>query len=102
MQETHPGSIPGLGRSAGEGISTHSSILAWEILWAEKPGGLQSTGVKHDLVTNTYTVLFIYWLHWVFVAARGISIVAESGGCSLVVVLGLLIVVASLVAEREF
>ena len=25
------GSIPGLGRSLGEGIATHSSTLAWEI-----------------------------------------------------------------------
>ena len=23
-------------------MATHSSILAWEILWTEKPGGLQS------------------------------------------------------------
>ena len=30
----------------------HSSILAWEILWTEEPGGLQSTGsqrVRQDL-----------------------------------------------------
>ena len=26
--------------------ATHSSILAWEILWAEEPGGLQSMGNK--------------------------------------------------------
>ena len=25
-------------------IATHSSILAWEILWTEEPGGLQSMG----------------------------------------------------------
>ena len=25
-------------------MATHSSILAWEIPWAEEPGGLQSTG----------------------------------------------------------
>ena len=25
-------------------IATHTSILAWEILWTEEPGGLQSTG----------------------------------------------------------
>ena len=23
-------------------MATHSSILAWEILWREEPGGLQS------------------------------------------------------------
>ena len=25
-------------------MATHSSILAWEILWAEEPGGLSSWG----------------------------------------------------------
>ena len=25
-------------------MTTHSSILAWEIPWTEKPGGLQSVG----------------------------------------------------------
>ena len=25
-------------------IATHSSVLAWRILWTEKPGGLQSMG----------------------------------------------------------
>ena len=32
-------------------MATHSSILAWRILWTEEPGGLQSTGsqrVGHD------------------------------------------------------
>ena len=46
------GSIPGLGRSPGEGNgNSHSSILAWKIPWTEEPGGLQSTGsqrVGHD------------------------------------------------------
>ena len=27
-----------------KGMTTHSSILAWRILWTEEPGGLQSTG----------------------------------------------------------
>ena len=45
------GWIPGSGRSPGEGIATHSSILAWRIPWTEEPGGLQSMGlqrVEHD------------------------------------------------------
>ena len=29
-----------------EGMATHSSILAWEILWTEEPGGLQSVGSR--------------------------------------------------------
>ena len=32
---------------------------------------------------NLYTFKFIYfWLHWVFVAARGLSLVVVSGGYS--------------------
>ena len=27
-----------------EGMATHSSILAWRILWTEEPGGLLSVG----------------------------------------------------------
>ena len=46
-------------------------------------------------------ILFTYfWLHWVLVAVHGLSQVVSSGGYSLVVVLGFLIVVASLVAEH--
>ena len=36
-------------------MATHFSILAWEILWMEEPGGLQSMGsqsVRHDLATK--------------------------------------------------
>ena len=34
-----------------KGMANHSSILAWKILWTEKPGGLQfmrSQRVRHD------------------------------------------------------
>ena len=37
-----PGSIPGWGKSPGEGNGNPLHILAREILWTEKPGGLQS------------------------------------------------------------
>ena len=36
-------------------MATHSSILAWEIPWTEKPGGPQSMGSQrgqHDLVAK--------------------------------------------------
>ena len=34
-------------------MATHSSILAWEILWTEEPGWLQSMGLQgHDFVTK--------------------------------------------------
>ena len=37
------------------GMTTHSSILAWEIPWTEEPDGLQSMEsqrIEHDLVTK--------------------------------------------------
>ena len=41
------GSIPGSGRTPGEGIGNpwQPSILAWEISCIKGPGGLQSTGL---------------------------------------------------------
>ena len=45
------GSIPGLGRSPGEGNATHSSVLAWRIPGMREPAGLPSMGwqrVGHD------------------------------------------------------
>ena len=35
------GSIPGSGRSLGEGNGNPLLILAWRIPWAEAPGGLE-------------------------------------------------------------
>ena len=32
-------------------METHSSILAWEMLWTEEPGKLQSMGVTKELDT---------------------------------------------------
>ena len=42
-----------------EEMATQSSILAWKIPWAEKPGGLQSTGVtksRTQLSACTHTL----------------------------------------------
>ena len=41
-------------------MATHSSVLAWRILWPEEPGGLWSIGsqrVRHDWATNTLSGL---------------------------------------------
>ena len=53
MLETQATWVRTLGQeeSLKEEMATHSSILAWEILWTEEPSGLQSMGsrrVKHD------------------------------------------------------
>ena len=51
MQETWVRS-PGREDPLEKGMATHSSILAWEILWTQESGGLQSMGssqrVGHD------------------------------------------------------
>ena len=41
MQETQVRSL-GWEDPLEKGLATHSSILAWETLWTEEPGGLQS------------------------------------------------------------
>ena len=49
------GSIPGWEGLLEKGMATHSSILAWRILWTEEPGGLQSMGLQragHDWMTH--------------------------------------------------
>ena len=45
IQETWVQS-PGWEDSLEEDMTTHSSILAWSILWTKKPGGLQSMGLQ--------------------------------------------------------
>ena len=54
MQETRVGSL-GREEPLEKEMATHSNTLAWEILWTEKPGGLQSMGsqrVGNDLATK--------------------------------------------------
>ena len=44
-------SIPGSGRSPGEGMAIHSSIFVWRIPWTVESGGLQFIGsqrVRHN------------------------------------------------------
>ena len=42
-----------------------------------------------------FIYLFYFWLHWVFVAGCGLSLVSQSGGYSLVMVPGLPVAAAS-------
>ena len=43
-------------------MATHSSILAWRILWTEELGGLQSTGRKESDMTERLHLHFMYIL----------------------------------------
>ena len=50
MRETWVQSL-GQEDSLEKGMATHSTMLAWRILWTEEPGGLRSMGsqrVRHD------------------------------------------------------
>ena len=62
MQEIQIQSL-GLEDPLEEGVGTHSTILAWEIPWTEKPSRLQSMGsqrVEYDLGTflNPCSLIF--------------------------------------------
>ena len=45
--------VPSLGQDdpLEKGMATHSSTLAWEILWTEEPGRLQSIGSQESDTT---------------------------------------------------
>ena len=51
MQETQIRSL-GQEDSLEKEMATHSSILAWRILWTEEPGRLQSMGSQKELDTT--------------------------------------------------
>ena len=48
MQETQETRVRSLGQedTLEEEMATHTSILAWKILWTEEPGGLRFMGPK--------------------------------------------------------
>ena len=64
-------------------MATHSSILAWRILWTEEPGGLQSMRsqrVGHDWASN----MFLFsWCRAQFLVV-GVPVVTAHGlsGCT--------------------
>ena len=51
MQEMPIGSLGGEDPLEKE-RATHSIILAWEIPWTEKPGGLESIGLQESDTTS--------------------------------------------------
>ena len=75
-------------------MATHSSILAWKILWTEEPGGLQSMGsqrVRHywacikkkrKRVWNISQVLLQkrwWWLFWASLVVQLVKICLQCG-----------------------
>ena len=51
-----PGLIPGSGRFPGEGMITHSTILAWRIPWTESLEGYTPQGQRESDMTGRVTV----------------------------------------------
>ena len=58
-----------------EEMTTHSSILAWEIPWTEEPGRLQSMGshrVRHNWSTNPHyehvarRICFVWFFAYIY------------------------------------
>ena len=45
-----------------EEMTTHSSILAWRIPWAEEPDGLQSMGRRESATTERLTLIHLFIL----------------------------------------
>ena len=54
MQETQVRSL-GWDYPLEKEMATHSSILAWEIPWTEKPGGLLIHGIRESDMTEQPT-----------------------------------------------
>ena len=62
MQEMQQMLVRSLGREdpLEEGMTSHSSILAWEIPWTEDPGGLQTMGSQRiDMTEHALTIYYI-------------------------------------------
>ena len=51
---------PRLGRTLEKEMATHSSILAWKILWTEETGGLQSMGLQSQTRLSVSSCLQSY------------------------------------------
>ena len=54
------GSIPGLGRSSGEGNGNTLHTLVWRIPWTEEPGGLKSTGSQSRTQLSDFAFTFLF------------------------------------------
>ena len=58
MQETHETWVWSLGWEdpLEKEMATHSSTIAWKILWTEEPGGLQSMGSQDRTQLSTHII----------------------------------------------
>ena len=86
MQERRVGSLGGED-SLEEEMTTHSSILAWKILWTEKPGRVQSLALQSQSQSqtclSTYAVLFNLIIYSKSLFKMGLPISARCIHCNL-------------------
>ena len=64
-------------------------------------GAFQGVGRANGSWNSFLLLIYLFWLHWVVIAVHRLSLVTVSRGCSLVVVHGFLMVVASFVTEYK-
>ena len=72
---------PGREDSLKEEVTTHSSILAWAILWTDEPGGLRFMGVakcQTQLSTHTHADVCLSQAH-PFTLRRTLRVLRDSG-----------------------
>ena len=54
-------------------MTTHSSILDWEIPWIEEPGGLQSMGSQRvgcDLATKQHIYIYFFLSVYMYIDTK--------------------------------
>ena len=74
------GSIPGSGRSPGEGNGKSLQYSCLEIPWAAEPSGLQSTGlqrVRHDWTTERAHMQGSFWSYLIVSKALNLETVIK-------------------------
>ena len=64
-------------------MATHSSILAWRILWTEELGGLQSMGRKESDTTERLHFHFAIQIASCLLKKTNLSLLRETIQCSL-------------------
>ena len=73
--------LPFLGALDTSGLTPSSELLSKTSVFSKQ---LAPTGFQSTFFLKNKFILFIYfWLHWVFIAVRGLSLVAVSRGYSL-------------------
>ena len=75
MWETWVQSL-GQGDPLEKGMATHSSILAWRVLWTEEPSGLQRSPWGHTESDMTEQLTFFFYLY-TYILQRDLAYIAS-------------------------